>query len=235
MIKEIQAATGAVVDGDIGPQTMSDIACMLNAGCFPLTLKIYSMPVIIANDIVVAASPKAGLSAFTNSMNGGFYANAVPCSICVSDGVIKNSIACHGVQGYPESVMYKLEDGTVGLKRVTNASELPDGVEWAVGAMGLLDNYDPDAEGFCKVESTGEDFSDVLRDTNHAALGYKNGYFYLVYCKSMTAAQVNAFAKTLGLELAIMLDGGHIAGINGTEDFAKINTSITQYYIVQGV
>jgi hypothetical protein len=31
--------------------------------------------------------------------------------------------------------------------------------------------------------------------------------------------------------MAIMLDGGHIAGINGD---VKINTEITQYYVIQG-
>jgi len=95
--------------------------------------------------------------------------------------------------------------------------------------MGLLDFYDPNAEGFVGV------YSDVLRDTNHAVLGIKNGHVYMVYCASMTAAQVNAFAKKLGLEKAIMLDGGHIAGINGEESFAKINTVITQYYLIQGI
>ena len=98
----------------------------------------------------------------------------------------------------------------------------------------MLSNYAPAAEGFKRM-SSGIDYSDVLRDTNHAILGVKNDYVFMVYCASMTAAQVNTFAKTLGLDMAIMLDGGHVAGINGAESFAKINTSITQYYLLQGV
>ena len=36
-------------------------------------------------------------------------------------------------------------------------------------------------------------------------------------------------------ELAVMLDGGHVAAINGAESFAKINTSQAQYYLIQAV
>jgi len=106
---------------------------------------------------------------------------------------------------------------------------MPSNLSWAVGGFGLLDNYAPALEGFVGA------FSDVLRDTNHAMLGVKNGHVFMVYCESKTAPQVNALAKTLGLEYAIMLDGGHIAGINGSEGFAKINTGITQYYMIQGI
>ena len=42
MIKAIQSAIGAVQDGSIGAQTMSDIACKLKANCFPLALTVYS-------------------------------------------------------------------------------------------------------------------------------------------------------------------------------------------------
>ena len=49
-----------------------------------------------------------------------------------------------------------------------------------------------------------------------------------------SSASINNLAKKFGFNLALMLDGGHVAGINGTEDFAKINTKSTQqYYIIQ--
>ena len=238
MIKAIQAAIGANQDGEIGTQTMSDIACQLGADCFPLTLKIYSMPVLIANDIVVVATRSGNLAQYANALSGSFsmaeaVGGGVPVSICVSDGSVKRKYSCHYSDGFPESVLYKTKAGKHGIDRVKLASELPSDLQWAVGGVGLLDNYDPDAEGFCKVSSG--DYSDVLRDTNHTMLGVKNGYVYLVYCKSMTGKQVNAFAETLGLEKAIMLDGGHIAGINGAENFAQINTAQTQYYMIQGV
>ena len=125
-----------------------------------------------------------------------------------------------------------------GTKRVLSTDELPSGIIWAVGGVGLLSNYNPTAEGFCKCTANGktEDFSDVIKTNNHSMLGYKQGYMYLVYCSNMSGAQVNDLAKKLGFEKAIMLDGGHVAGINGTEDFAKINTKSTpQYYIIQAI
>ena len=110
-----------------------------------------------------------------------------------------------------------------------SSKELPDGVKWAVGGMGLLDLYSPQEEGF-----SGQ-YADVLRRTNHTALGVKDGMVYLIYCAGMTGREVGEHCRKLGLELAIMLDGGHVAAINGAESFAKINTGQIQYYMIQGV
>jgi hypothetical protein len=235
MIKGIQSAIGALADGMIGTQTMSDIACKFNAKCFPLTLEIYKKPVIIANDIIPIIKPKTGLSGFTNSINGSFtWGDGTPNSICVVDGIVKSSNASHAHYGYPESVLYKTYDGIVDIKRVKSVTELPSNIKWAVGGMGLQRFYDPNAEGF-KLMPDGKRFDDVLRLTNHAMLGYKNNYIFMVLCTNMTGVQVNSFANLLGLELGIMLDGGHIAGINGTESFAKINTLIMQNFMIQGI
>ena len=58
--------------------------------------------------------------------------------------------------------------------------------------------------------------------------------YNLVYCKTMTGKQVDAFCKDkLKLGLAIMLDGGHVAAINGEESFARINTAQRQYYLIK--
>ena len=58
----------------------------------------------------------------------------------------------------------------------------------------------------------------------------------VIYCKSMTGRQVNEFCRDkLQLDYAIMLDGGHVAAINGEESFAKVNTAQVQYYLIQGV
>ena len=235
LIKAIQKAVGAIEDGEIGTQTLSDIACKLGAIKKPVTLAIYSAPVIIAPDVCLAASPKAGLKAFSNCMNGSFYASGAPCSICINDGVVKQGNACHAFDGvgYPESVIFRTNGNMFGMQRAKSWRDLPLNTKWAIGGMGLLNNYAPATEGFAKIGD--KDFTDVLRRTNHALFGIKNNYCYLVYCKNKTAAEVNAFAKKLGFEMAIMLDGGHICGINGAENYAKINTSITQYYIIQGV
>lgn len=228
MIKAIQKKIGVTQDDAIGTETMSSLAIKLDADCFPLTLKIYDMPVIIAEDIVVC-NPSTGLKSYSNSLSGSFSYQKKPCSILINKGVTVYSAACHAFLGKPESVLYRLDNGKFGIKRCEYSSELPSGVKWAVGGMGLLDNYSPSTEGF------SGNYADVLRKTNHTALGVKDGMCYLIYCKSMTALQVNSYCKKLGLELAIMLDGGHVAGINGAESFAKINTSQTQYYMIQGV
>lgn len=234
LIKGIQSAIGANPDGIIGPQTISDLACKLKANCFPVTLKVYNMPVIIARDIVPIAAPNKGLSAFPNSISGSFYiaqavGSNVPVSICVSGGVVHRQYACHAREGYPESVLYRLKSGEIGIKRVNDVGQLPYGLSWAVGGMGLLEMYNPTSEGF-----VGK-FSDVLRNTNHTMLGVKNGHVYMAYCKAMTGKQVNDFAQLLGLEKSIMLDGGHVAAINGAESFAKINTALKQAYVIQAV
>lgn len=203
---------------------------------YPCTVLLDGMPAILAKNIV-PFNPNGPLSGWNNTISGGFSASKQPCSILVQDDRVKCRYACHYWYGRPESVLYRLTDGTVGIARVGTTDELPKDLRWAVGGMGLLDNYDPNAEGFCKLtnaEGKTENFSDVLRDTDHTVLGYKDGLFYMVYCKSMTGAQVNTFAKKLGLELAVMLDGGHVAAINGGADYAKINTKQVQYYAIQG-
>lgn len=229
MIVAIQRALGILANGYIGTQTMSSIAEAVKADCFPVTLQLYSQPVIICKDITVC-NPNASLSGFKNSLSGSFSYQSKPCSILVSGSRVICSAACHAWLGQPESVLYRLTDGTCGIKRVKSTSELPANVKWAVGGVGLLGNYNPSAEGF-----TGN-YADVLRRTNHTVLGVKDGYCYLVYIKNKTGAEVNSFCKDkLMLDHAVMLDGGHVAAINGTEDFAKINLSQKQFYMIQGV
>lgn len=238
LIKALQENVNSQVDYEIGNQVLSDVACKLQLNCFPLTLKIFNVPVIIAKDIIPFAGNGSKLQDWKNVINGSFYSGKFPCSILIQDGIIKQKYSCHANYGKPESVLYKLTDGKVKIARVNSTDSLPKNIIWAVGGVGLLNNYNPVAEGFCKLTKNGktEDFSDVLQYNNHSMLGYKNGYMYLVYCPSMTAGAVNNIAQKLKLEMAIMLDGGHVAGINGSEDFAKINTKSTeQYYIIQGV
>lgn len=227
LTKAIQAAIGAAEDGILGPASVVDLAAALGADCWPLTIQLYNMPVIVCEDITVS-NPKKGCKYFANSLSGSFSYLKKPCSILVNKGEVLCSTACHAWLGQPESVLYRLEDGSFGMKRCLSADELPDRIRWAVGGMGLGRTYAPKTEGF-----TG-DYADVLRRTNHTVLGVKKGMVYLVYAKSMTGAQVNAFVSDkLKLELAIMLDGGHVAAINGAERFAQINTTTTQYYMIQ--
>ena len=222
MIKAIQRSVGALDNGWIGNQTLSDIAAKLGADCFPLNVELYGQPAILARDIdplnLSGRLPR-------NAISGSFSWQGAPCSILVRGGKVVRGMSCH--YPAPESVLYKTQDGRVHMARVSSADALtPSGVVWAVGGMGLLGNYNPAAEGFTKT------YSDVLRRTNHAVLGCKGGMLYGVYCKAMTAQQVNAFCRDkLKLEYAVMLDGGHVAAINAA--CSKINTNQRQYYAVR--
>ena len=220
MIKAIQRSVGALDNGWIGNQTLSDIAAKLGADCFPLNVELYGQPCILARDIepVNMSGPLP-----RNAISGSFSWQGHPCSILVRGGRVVRGMSCH--YQTPESVLYKTRDGAVRIARVSSAAALGD-VVWAVGGMGLLGDYNPAAEGF-----TGA-YSDVLRKTNHTVLGYKGGILYGVYCRNMTAQQVNAFVRDkLKLEYAVMLDGGHVAAIHGACN--KINTNQRQYYAVR--
>ena len=220
MIKAIQRSGVALDNGWIGNQTLSDIAAKLGADCFPLNVELYGQPAILAHDIdplnLSGRLPE-------NSISGSFSWQGQPCSILVRGGKAVRDWSCH--YPTPESVLYKTTDGAVRIARVSSAAAL-GGVVWAVGGLGLLDRYAPAAEGF-----TGA-YSDVLRKTNHTVLGCKGGMLYGVYCRSMTAQQVNAFCRDkLKLEYAVMLDGGHVAAIHGACN--KINTQTRQFYAVR--
>ena len=220
MIRAIQRSVGALDNGWIGNQTLSDIAAKLGADCFPLNVELYGQPCILARDIepvnMSGPLPK-------NAISGSFSWQGQPCSILVRGGKVVRDWSCHYPR--PESVLYKTTSGAVRIARVSSVSAL-DNVVWAVGGMGLLGGYDPELDGFTGV------YSDVLRKTNHTVLGYKGGLLYGVYFKAMTAQQVNAFARDkLKLEYAVMLDGGHVAAINGACN--KINTQTRQFYAVR--
>lgn len=220
MIRAIQRSVGALDNGWIGNQTLSDIAAKLGADCWPLNVELYGQPAILARDIdplnLSGPLPK-------NAISGSFSWQGQPCSILVRGGKVVRGMSCHYPR--PESVLYKTTDGAVRIASVSSAAAL-GGVVWAVGGMGLLGGYDPELDGFTGI------YSDVLRKTNHTVLGYKGGMLYGVYCKNMTAQQINAFCRDkLKLISAVMLDGGHVAAINGACN--KINTQTRQFYAVR--
>ena len=185
-----------------------------------LNVELYGQPCILARDIepVNMSGPLP-----RNAISGSFSWQGQPCSILVRGGRVVRDWSCHYPR--PESVLYKTAGGAVRIARVSSAAALGD-VVWAVGGMGLLGGYDPELDGFTGI------YSDVLRKTNHTALGYKGGMLYGVYCRSMTAQQVNAFVRDkLKLDYAVMLDGGHVAAIHGACN--KINTQTRQFYAVR--
>ena len=128
MIKAIQRAVGAAEDGMIGGETMAAVAAKLGADCFPLTLRIYGQPTIIARDIVVC-NPRAGLKGYSNSLSGSFSYRKQPCSILVSWGKAVCESACHAWLGQPETVLYRLYSGEFGIQRCMSSQGrhgLPD-------------------------------------------------------------------------------------------------------------
>ena len=82
LLNALQAATGAQINDWLGAQTLTDIARQLDLDLWPRSYIMYGQPVIIGNDLL-AASPKTGLSGFTNAISGGFtYPRAeTPCSL----------------------------------------------------------------------------------------------------------------------------------------------------------
>lgn len=230
VIAAMQKKLNVAANGVIGMNTLSSLAFMVGADVpLPVTLELYGQPTIIGNDLI-AWSPKTSLKSYENSMLGSFtYPRATtPCSILVNNGEVICGVSCHAHLDKPESVVYRLKDGTFGIKRVKSANELPKNVKWAVGGMGLLDMYDPKAEGF-----DGQ-YADVLRNANHNVLGIKNGKVYGVYFKNKTAVQINTMCKNnFHFDMAILLDGGGLAAINGTEAWAKLNVDVKQGYAIQ--
>ncbi len=242
MLKGIQKAYNALPNGWVGNQTLSEIAKDKCPEVFPLTLLIYGMPVIIARDII-PFNPGGSLAGFANTISGSFTHPRAkrPCSILINNGIDVCNVGSKAFAGFKESVIVRYKDNTTKIMRVLWTSEIPNrrDVKWAVGGMGLLDNFDPAKEGYCKFTHNGKTYnhSDVLRKTNHTVLGVKDNFCYLIFCKNMSGEQVNAFCRDkMYLDMAVMLDGGtDIPAMNGAEGFAKINIHRQQGYAIQGV
>lgn len=226
-----QRAKGLTPDGVVGPMTWAK----LNGIEQGITdKKVLGVKCIECNEITIAEiKGKGSVSKYANSICGTFTSpsGVNVCSILVSNGKILGSYSCHfwpNQGNYPESVIYRLEDGTFGIKRCKTASELPVGVKWAIGGMGLGNNYNPGMEGFIGP------YADVRRKTDHnALLIMPNNKILLALCENMDANQINAWVKKINAKYAILLDGGHLAAINSTQ--FKKRTTTKQGVIVQGV
>ena len=208
---------------------MTDYPIVVSRDLLPTCAVVKGEPVIIAQD-VIPAEVNSPLRNYANAISGSFSYSGKPCSILVAWGKTVCGTACHAHKGKPESVLYRLSDGAFGLRRCQYATELPAKTLWAIGGVGLLDNWYPSVEGF-----TGS-YADVLRKTAHTFIGVKDGLCVLGYVHNMTGEEVNQHVKALGLTKAIMLDGGHVAAINCIPpDAPKINVNQKQFYIIQGV
>jgi hypothetical protein len=241
LVTGLQVLAGAKPDNSIGPDTLVCLAQKIPGGevLFPTDLTIFGCPTHISQDII-AFDPDSGLIKYDDSISGSFTyrAGETPCSILVNNGVDLWSSASKAWAGFKESVLCKWRNGRVAVEHVKTTSEISDrkNLIVAVGGMGLLSDYDPNGEGFRKFIYNGVTYNhaDVLRKTDHVVLGWKNGYFYGVFFRNMTAQQINEKCKNdFKFQFAILLDGGHIAGFNGTDN--DINLYQKQGYIIQFV
>lgn len=186
------------------------------------------------NVIIAELKNKEACFNYRNCISGSFqYQNKANC-ILINNGIVHNNLSAHGWLGFPDTVLIGLKSGGVVCKKAISLSnnELSQ-IDWAISGMGLLNDYAPAVEGYARNRINGKtyDYSDVLRKTNHTAIGVKDGEVYGLYLANMTGSQVNEYCKKLGLEKAIMLDGGHIASVNS--DIYKANSKQKQHNIIQ--
>lgn len=171
---------------------------------------------------------------YANCISGTFqYQNQANAILVYGDKVIGN-LSAHGWLGLPDTCLIYYKDGAFAVKRLVSISkeELPK-IKWAISGVGLLDMYAPVKEGYDRFKKNGKtyDYSDVLRKTNHTAIGVKSGKVYGFYLSNMTGMEVNAYVKKQDMDFAIMLDGGHIAAVNCS--LAQKNGKQKQHNIIQ--
>ena len=198
------------------------------------------------NNIILSAAPEKVIFAelankqacknYANCISGAFQYQNKANAILICGGKVISNLSAHGWLGYPDTCLIYYKDGTLAVKRLVSipAAELHL-IEWAISGVGLLDMYKPAAEGYCKITKNGKtyNYSDVLRRTNHTAIGVKSGKVYGFYLSNMTGAEVNAYVKKQDMDFAVMLDGGHIAAVNCSQ--AQKNVSQKQHNIIQFV
>jgi len=205
MVKAIQRAIGALDNGVIGTDTMTSIAARVGSDCWPLAVKMYGQPTVIAPS-VIPFDPNGTIRGYEYTISGSFTepSGVAPCSILANRGKVVFGQSCHyWTTGHPESVIFQTSDGALWVKRVYQVVELPPDIKWAVGGMGLLSLYNPNAEGFTGIQAS------ALRRTTHSVLGYKNGLVYGICFLNHTAEELNQIVRDrFKLDAAIMLDGG---------------------------
>ena len=161
---------------------------------------------------------------YNNVLSGTFQYKNVTSSMFCAWGKWKRKSSTHDWLKQPETVIYVNKKGEVKAQRCLYWSEIKDDVVHAVGGLGLH-NYNPDLEGFKGV------YADVLRNTYHTAIGHNGTEWIGVYAKGTGEDIRRLMIETLGCDISVMLDGGHIASIN-TKDF-KANSNQPQNNMIQ--
>lgn len=163
-------------------------------------------------------------------INGTFFDTKKPASpdscwqIAMNNGKFLGKNA--HVNSYNKNVRrgtFYIAHGKCGVVRINNADELPKDTTFAVGGMMLLPIYDPKAERV---------LPDILRTTNHTAIGFKGDEVYLITTKERcTMYTLYQRLYVLKLDGAVALDGGgstqmFYEGNRGNHTTRKLNSMI---------
>jgi peptidoglycan hydrolase-like protein with peptidoglycan-binding domain len=208
-VRKFQRDYNLVVDGWVGAITQAKINELLqlkdgiNSKVETIYYKTTTMTKVKPEDILIVLENKKFLDTTSkNIINGTFFWKGNPNGILVSKGKILCGYSSHAYRGYPQSAIY-FDGKNVGVKRITLASELGT-VEWAIGGVGMITpyGYSPTKEGFNGA------YADVLRQTNKTAIGYKDGYIYLIVVPNISHGDLLTLLKEYGFEIVVSCDGG---------------------------
>ncbi|WP_428842292.1 phosphodiester glycosidase family protein [Peptoniphilus catoniae] len=140
-------------------------------------------------------------------MNGSFYqiGGSEIYALAINEGkeLVKNSYVSN-YEGLKRGTIWYNGRGC-HIDKIYNAKEeIKSKIQWAISGLELYPDYNPTEEGF-----TGA-YSDVLRKTNHTAIGFKDNKVYLItgkdyYLKTFKDIILNSPIAFDGL---IALDGG---------------------------
>jgi len=232
-ITKIQESLGAFPDGLIGKQTLLELYKKFADPTYPVCTKIFNVDVVYSRPDhikIVETKNKRGLK--DNEISGTFQYRNKFNGIAVSDGKLLGNASAHSWANYPDTVIY-YDGENVGVKRCLTANDLPLGTVWAISGLGLH-SFRPDVEGYSKFTFNGEkkDFTDVLRNTGHTAIGVNSAdEIILAYIKGDALHVKDIMINKLKCKYAIMLDGGHIAAIKN--EYSSHNSKQRQHNVIQ--
>jgi hypothetical protein len=240
-LKIMQRGVGVDDDGFFGMHTLMTSARELGDPPLPIDGYFYNQYMMYdkPENVVVFNPEGKGLRGYENTIAGSFANTSAvppePGSIMINNGEVIQPNACHGWMGCPESVLYRLNDGTIGMLRAKSTFQIPldilNNIDWAIGGLGLIKDgdseyYNPVLEGF-----SGK-YSDVLRDTDHDVFFIdKWGWFGVINVEDLTTPEVIKLLESVFAVYAIQGDGGGWDAVNGT--IKKKNLDHPQWYAVQ--
>lgn len=160
-----------------------------------------------------------------NGINGTFFWNNNTIGIAVNDKkrLDPNSHVAHDYLQYKRGTVY-YKDGKMFVDRIYDIR--PYNPDWAISGVMLYPNYNPTIEGF-----TGQ-YADVLRKTNHTAIGFKGNKIYLIVQQNVTLNdfRINILNSPIAFDGLVNLDGGGSTQINyngkGLKASRKVTTAV---------